>query len=122
MVGWAHDRGAKAFVLKLPPWGKMKAFNAERGTMTREVNTWIDGEVAAKRVDGTFDTRSVLACGNVDVLCDENAWKDGIHWSEKGQRAVGAALHAAMFSDCNNPALSTRDARPGPVLLTSPRL
>jgi lysophospholipase L1-like esterase len=100
MVGWAHDRGAKAFVLKLPPWGKMKAFNGERGAMTRDVNTWIDGEVAAKRIDGTFDTRSVLACGNVDVLCDENAWKDGIHWSEKGQRAVGAALHAALFSDC----------------------
>ncbi len=100
MVGWAHERGAKAFVLKLPPWGKMKAFNAERGAMTRDVNKWIDGEVREKRIDGTFDTRSVLACGNVDVLCDEHAWKDGIHWSEKGQRAVGTALHATLFSDC----------------------
>ncbi|MBL8740554.1 MAG: SGNH/GDSL hydrolase family protein [Myxococcales bacterium] len=100
MVGWAHERGAKAYVLKLPPWGKMKAFNAERGAMTREVNAWIDSEVAEKRIDATFDTRAVLACGNVDVLCDENAWKDGIHWSEKGQRAIGDALHKALFSDC----------------------
>jgi len=100
MVGWAHERGAKAYVLKLPPWGKMNAFNAERGAMTRELNAWVDAEVKAARIDGTFDTRSVLACGNEDIPCEGNAWKDGIHWSEKGQRAVGSALHAALFSDC----------------------
>ncbi len=100
MATWARERGAKVIVLKLPPWGGMNAYNGARGAMTRAVNDWIDAEVAAQRIDATFDTRAVLACGNVELLCDRMSWADGIHWSKAGQRAVGEALHAALFADC----------------------
>lgn len=100
MVGFAHAHNAKAYVLSLPPWGAMKAYDGARAKMTADVNAWIADAFEKKEIDGTFDTRPHLICGNPEVLCKESSWADGIHWSAEGHRKVGEALHAALFSDC----------------------
>lgn len=100
MVDLSRARGAKAIVLTLPPWGGMKAFNTERAKMTLDVNAWIEGAAKSGRIDGYFDTRPLLTCGNEHRLCDRFSWADGIHWSEAGHRAVGEGLYRAVFADC----------------------
>ena len=100
MVEMSRQRGAKAIVLTLPPWGGMGAFNGERSKITDDVNAWIAAAGKSGAVDGTFDTRPHLSCGEPLKLCKKHSWADGIHWSEEGHRAVGAALHAALFADC----------------------
>lgn len=100
MVEMSRARGAKGIVLSLPPWGGMSAFNGERAKITDDVNAWIAGAAKSGAIDGTFDTRPHLSCGEPLKLCKKSSWADGIHWSPEGHRAVGEALHAALFSDC----------------------
>lgn len=101
MVDWSRARGAKAYVLTLPPWGRMKDYDEVRGRMTLDVNSWVVKAAKEGRIDGYFDVRPWLVCDGDEVnLCKKYAFKDGIHWSEAGQRSVGEALHQAMFADC----------------------
>lgn len=100
MVNEAKSRGSRTIVLQLPPWGTMKAFNNARAQMTWDVSRFIEAEVKAGNIDATMELRPILSCGNVETLCEGMGWKDGIHWSEKGQHAVGEALHAKLFADC----------------------
>jgi lysophospholipase L1-like esterase len=100
MVGEAKARGARVLVLQLPPWGTHSAFDTARAKMTHDVSTMIASWVEDKRIDGTLATRPLLQCGNVEVLCKEYGWKDGIHWSAAGHEVVGKALHELHFGDC----------------------
>jgi lysophospholipase L1-like esterase len=100
MVAESRKRGARAIVLSLPPWAGFRDYDGARAQMARDVNAWISAEAAAGNIDATFDTRPVLSCGNVERLCDKFASPDRLHWNEAGQRAVGEALHQALFSDC----------------------
>lgn len=100
MVEMSRKRGAQAVVLTIPPWKGHGWYNPVRAQMARDVNERIVSAARAKRIDGFFDTRPSLSCGNPERLCEGLGWADDIHWSEKGHRAMGEALHAAMFSDC----------------------
>ncbi|NUP05910.1 MAG: hypothetical protein HOW73_07620 [Polyangiaceae bacterium] len=101
MVDWSRERGAKAIVLTLPPWGAMEAYNAEREKITADVNVWIGKAAKEGRIDGSFDTRPHLICNGDEVrLCKKYSLPDGIHWSAEGHRSVGEALYQAMFADC----------------------
>jgi lysophospholipase L1-like esterase len=100
MVEMARTRGAQAIVLTIPPWKGHSWYNAERAQMARDVNEWVVSAAKAKQIDGWFDTRPSLSCGDPERLCEGLGWADNIHWSEKGHRAMGEALHTAMFSDC----------------------
>lgn len=100
MVAESRARGARAIVLTLPPWSGFRDYDGARAQMARDVNGWITAEAAEGRIDGTLDTRPVLSCGDPERLCDDKAFPDRLHWSEAGQRAVGEALHRALFADC----------------------
>lgn len=100
MVAETRRRGALAIVLSLPPWAGFRDYDGARAQMARDINAWIATETEAGNIDATFDTRAVLSCGNVERLCDTFASPDRLHWSEAGQRAMGEALHQALFSDC----------------------
>ena len=100
MVTETRARGARAFVLTLPPWSGFRDYDGARAVMARDVNAWIAAEAREGRIDGTLDTRSVLSCGDPERLCDGMAFPDRLHWSEAGQHAVGEALHRALFADC----------------------
>ncbi len=100
MIAESRRRGAAAIVLSLPPWAGFRDYDGARAQMARDINAWIAAEARAGRIDATFDTRSALSCGNVERLCDTFASPDRLHWNEAGQRAVGEALHRALFADC----------------------
>lgn len=100
MVAESRARGARAIVLTLPPWSGFRDYDGARAQMARDVNAWISAEADAGRIDGTLDTRRVLACGDPERLCDPFAFPDRLHWSEKGQWTLGEALHRALFADC----------------------
>lgn len=100
MVDMTHAHGAKAIVLTLPPWSAMRDYNEVRGRMTHEVNAWIQKAAKEGLIDSWFDTRPHLVCGDPEKLCEKLAFKDGIHWSAEGHRAVGEALYRALFADC----------------------
>jgi hypothetical protein len=100
MVEAARARGAKSIVLTLPPWKGFNAYDGARALMAQEINGWILGEGAAGRIDVTFDTRPVLSCGDPERLCAGLGAPDALHWAEPGQRKIGEALFAQVFSDC----------------------
>lgn len=111
MAELARARGARVIAMTLPPWGGFKGYDGARAGITREVNAWIRAsgprEASEKKgkekgdvFDVVFEPGPSLTCGDPDKLCPELAFKDRLHWSEKGQRAVGAALYEAAFRDC----------------------
>lgn len=106
MAELARARGARVVAMTLPPWGGFKGYDGARAGITREVNAWIRASGPKKEkekgdvFDVVFEPGPSLTCGDPDKLCPELAFKDRLHWSEKGQRAVGAALYEVAFQGC----------------------
>ena len=98
MYRLAHEKGVSVIALTLPPWGAFKAYNDDRHKMTMDVNAWIKKVPA--NVDHAVDIYPLLSCGNERNLCDDYAWPDKLHWSQKGHDVVGAELLKEIFSDC----------------------
>ena len=100
MVRLSRERGAEAIVLTTHPWAGSAAYDGVRAAMARDINAWILEAGRSRAIDATFDTRPVLSCGDLERLCDTAAAPDRLHLSKDGQRALGEALHAALFADC----------------------
>lgn len=105
MAELARARGARVIAMTLPPWGGFKGYDGARAAITREVNAWIRASGPKEKekgdvFDAVFEPGPSLTCGDPDKLCPELAFKDRLHWSEAGQRAVGAALYEAQFRGC----------------------
>ncbi|MBN2195354.1 MAG: hypothetical protein JW751_21225 [Polyangiaceae bacterium] len=96
----ARQRGMAVVALTVAPWGGFKRyFNAKRATDTRRLNQWIRDQFAAGTVDYVVDAYALLSCGNPDFLCRDYSI-DGIHFNAKGHAALGEALFAKAFADC----------------------
>jgi hypothetical protein len=101
MYAMAKKRGMRVVAINVAPWGGFKKFfTAHRGDTTRQLNAWIAMQVDAGTIDAAIDAHAILRCGDPDKLCDEIAWKDGIHFNAKGHEKLGEALSSVAFSNC----------------------
>ncbi|MCC6646506.1 MAG: SGNH/GDSL hydrolase family protein [Polyangiaceae bacterium] len=97
----ARLRGAKIVAVTVAPWGGFKRYWSEkRQRDTDALNEWIRGQKAGGAVDHVVDAADVLKGEPRERLCDGCGQKDGLHWTKAGHQRLGAALHAAVFSDC----------------------
>jgi len=100
MFAMAKKRDVAVIALTLPPWGGASAYNPARHEMSMAVSAWIRGRAAAREVDAVVDLYPLLSCGTESELCTDYAWPDKLHWNAKGHEAVGKALAAGPFADC----------------------
>jgi len=91
----AHEHGAKAIAMTVPPWGH--AGTAHELKVTAALNAWILASPADHAIDLSF-----LECGAARSLCVDvrKTYDDMVHWNDRGHARVAAALHRAVFADC----------------------
>lgn len=97
----AREAGMKVIAVTLPPWGGFdRYYNPRRAASTRDMNAWLKARGPAGEVDAVFDVYPLMSCGDSEMLCEKYGWPDKVHWNAEGHRVAGAAMHEALFSDC----------------------